>query len=114
MSDISFKTFAQVQNALQTFVTTNNIPVAQAPHGNMWERGTTPNDQYQNFVTGCAIDGFPILKKGDGKTSNIILALRGQSPFDGSEFPRMPAGGPYLDDATINAISAWIDTGAKQ
>jgi hypothetical protein len=115
MSDIVFTTFAQVQSALQTFVKTNNIPIAGAPHGNIWERGSNEDEQYQNFVTGSAISGFPTLTKGDGATSNIILALRGQPPFDGSTFPQMPApSGPYLDAATIDAISAWIDAGAKQ
>ena len=97
-----FATFAQVQSALQTFVTKNNIPVSQAPHGNMWERGSTEDEQYKNFVTGDAISGFPILQKGNGKASNIILALSGKAPFDGSEFPRMPPGGPHLEDETIN------------
>ncbi|SFN47008.1 hypothetical protein SAMN05216289_1245 [Dokdonella immobilis] len=115
MTTTSFTTFAQVQSALQNFVTTNGIPVNQAPHGNMWERGSTADDQYKSFVTGDAIPGFKILIPGNGEGSNIILALRGNAPFDGSQFPRMPAGGPvYLDDDTINAISAWITAGAKQ
>jgi hypothetical protein len=115
VSEIVFTTFAQVQNALQTFITTNNIPTAQAPHGNIWERGSNEDEQYQNFVTGVAIAGYSILTKGDGANSNIILALRGQPPFDGSEFPQMPApNGPYLDNPTIDAIAAWIDAGAKQ
>jgi hypothetical protein len=114
MATEAFTTFAQVQSALQTFVTNNNIPINQAPHGNMWMRGSTPDEQYQAFVTGDAIKGFKILVPGKGDSSNIILALRGQAPFDGSEFPRMPAGGPYLDDATITAICAWITAGANQ
>jgi hypothetical protein len=115
VSGTVFTTFAQVQSALQTFVKTNNIQIAGAPHGNIWERGSSEDEQYQNFVTGSAISGVPILTKGDGKNSNIILALRGQPPFDGSTYPEMPApSGPYLDEATVNAISAWIDAGAKQ
>lgn len=114
MATEAFVSFAQVQAALQTFVTKNNIPINQAPHGNMWMRGTTIAQQYQAFVTGDAIPGFKILIVGNGDGSNIILALRGQAPFDGSEFPRMPAGGPYLDDATITAISGWITSGAPQ
>jgi hypothetical protein len=109
-----FKTFADVQNALQTFVQNNNIPIAGAPHGNMWERGNTSDEQYNNFVTGDAISGYPILQKGNGKGSNIILALSGLPPFDGSTFPRMPVNGPYLDQDTITAISNWIDAGANQ
>jgi hypothetical protein len=109
-----FTTFAEVQNALQTFVNKYNIPISGAPHHNMWERGDTPDDQYNGFVNGVAIPGFPILVKGSSKDSNIIKALKGLSPFDG-EFPRMPApNGPYLDSDTIDAIAAWIDAGAKQ
>jgi hypothetical protein len=110
----TFTTFAEVQSALQNFVTSNNIPIGQAPHGVMWERGSTADEQYENFVTGDAIKGFAILTKGDGKGSNIIKALSGLAPFDGSELPQMPPGGPYLDTGTINAISAWIDAGANQ
>jgi hypothetical protein len=115
VSEIVFTTFAQVQSALQTFVTTHKIPIAGAQHGNFWKHGSNEDEQYQYFVTQPAISGFPILTKVDGKNSNIILALSGQPPFDGSTFVRMPApSGPYLDDPTINAISAWIDAGAKQ
>lgn len=116
MANLVFTTFAQVQSALQTFVTENNYPIAQAPHGNMWERGTTENEHYHNFVTGNAVGNYKILEPGNGEGSNIIKALRGgKPPFDGSTFPRMPAGGPpWLDDDIIDAISAWIDAGAKQ
>ena len=114
MNNVVFKTFAEVQNALQTFITNNNIPISGAPHGAFWERGSTFQEQYKNFVTGDAIQGFPILIPGNGNQSNIILALRGQAPFDGSSFPQMPAGGPYFDGATIDAISAWIDAGANE
>lgn len=109
-----FTTFAQVQAALDNFVTTNNIPISSAPHGAMWKRGTTPAEQYNNFVTGDAISGFPILVKGSGGTSNIILALLGLPPFDGSQFPQMPPGGPVLDPQIVGQICGWIDNGAQQ
>jgi hypothetical protein len=116
MAQIIYTTFAEVQNALQQFVTANKYPIGQAPHGNMWEKGgSTLDEQYQYFVTQDAIPGYKILVKGSGKTSNIILALSGQSPFDGGTFPQMPAGGPpYLSQDIIDAISAWIDAGAQQ
>jgi hypothetical protein len=117
-----FNTFAEVQNALQTFVQNNNIQIASAIHQNFWERGSTLEEQYNNFVTGQVFlpntgyptTGFPILQKGNGKASNIILALSGLPPFDGSTFNQMPQNGPYLDQETIGAISAWIDAGANQ
>jgi hypothetical protein len=109
----AFQTFAQVQNALQTFVDNNNIPISGAPHGVMWAR-TSPGDPYTNFITGEAIPGYPILQVKNGAGSNIILALSGLAPFDGSTFPQMPPGGPYLDQNTITMISNWITNGAQQ
>jgi hypothetical protein len=41
VSEIVFTTFAQVQSALQTFVTTHKIPIAGAQHGNFWNTGAT-------------------------------------------------------------------------
>jgi len=120
----TINTFADVQSALDNFITNNNITLGP-PHGNFWENGNTPGDQYNNFVNGDAIPGYPILQKGStpgtyiGKDSNIIKALSGITPFDGSQFPRMPPpqanpNNAYLDQDTIDAISAWIDNGAKQ
>jgi hypothetical protein len=116
MSASAFTSFAQVQAALDAFVgPPNNYPVGQAPHHVFWHRGNTAAEQYQNFVTGDAIPGFPIIIKGNGPQSNIILALEGQSPFDGTTFPRMPVGGPpWLDQPTIDQISGWITNGAPQ
>jgi hypothetical protein len=78
------------QNALQKFVNNNTITHGP-PRGKLWEKGSTPNKQYNNFVTGEAIPGYPILQKGNGKDSNIIEALSGITPFNLDPFPRMPA-----------------------
>jgi hypothetical protein len=116
MSNPVFTTFAEVQQALDSFVKQNNVPVAQAPHGVFWRRGKTADEQYQAFVTGDAISGFPIIKKGDGANSNVILALSGAAPFDGSEFPQMPPTPPnvVLAAPIIAAIADWITKGAQQ
>jgi hypothetical protein len=112
----TINTFADVQNALDKFVgPPNSYPVGEAPHGVFWHNGATEDEQYQYFVTQDAITGFPIIKKCDGPNSNIVLALSGRPPFDGSDFSQMPIGGPpFLDQPTIDAISAWITAGAKQ
>jgi len=120
MPATAFKTFAEVQQALQNFVNNNTIPVANAPHENMWERGNTPDEQYNNFVTGQAFlpgsgyptTGYPILVKGKGQASNIIMALSGNPNFPFGQMPPTPY--PSLDQDTIDAISAWIDAGANQ
>jgi hypothetical protein len=46
---------------------------------------------------------------GDGAGSNIIKKLSSNPPFG----DRMPQGGAYLPDSTIQVIKNWIDQGAK-
>jgi hypothetical protein len=46
---------------------------------------------------------------GNGANSNIIKKLAATPPFGA----RMPQGGPYLSDSTIQVIKTWIDQGAK-
>ena len=48
---------------------------------------------------------------GRGAASGLIRGLRGQAPFDGSRLPRLPWGGPRVDDDEIRFISDWIDDG---
>lgn len=112
----AFKSFQEVHDALQQYVNTNGIPIVRAPHRNMWEMGDTLREKYNYFVTQDAIPHFKILVAGQSQKSNIILALEGRPPFDGSTFMRMPPGNgvryPYLAQAVIDAIAAWIDNGA--
>ncbi len=46
-----------------------------------------------------------------GPRSGLIIGLRGQPPFDGSQFPRLPWGGKPVSDADIDFISDWINDG---
>jgi hypothetical protein len=46
---------------------------------------------------------------GNGSGSNITKKLSPTPPFG----DRMPQGGPYLPDSTIQVIKTWIDQGAK-
>ena len=55
--------------------------------------------------TGYAI----VLGKPDD--SALIKSLKGVAPFDGSNYPRMPVGGPYVNDADIAFIAQWIKDG---
>jgi tyrosinase len=48
---------------------------------------------------------------GRGATSGLIRGLRGQPPFDGSQFPRLPWGGQPVPEADIRFIADWIDDG---
>ena len=49
-----------------------------------------------------------------GASSGIVRALRGQFPFDGTQFPRIPWGGARVSDADVTLIEQWIDDGATE
>ena len=86
--------------------------IASAPHGAFWKK--LSHDQ---FVTGN-VPGVspevPILIKGNGAGSNIVLALQGQGPLFSSNgrYGQMPADetGPWTT-AQIAPLIAWIDAG---
>jgi hypothetical protein len=113
--------YAELQQYLTAILTANissqtgNTEQAdsenQSPHGAFWNTLS-----YDDFVNGDVPNiGVPILVKGDSTQSNLILALRGEPPFDGSSFRRMPADGPpYLTAAHIAPIAAWIDRGCPK
>lgn len=134
MSYGALKSWADVQNLL----TQNAGSISSSPHGAFWQ-----SLSYDDFVNGCVPDpnglsggppcvlnpnqtpppaGTPvqILIKGNSKESNIILALRGMTPFDQADnpddpFPQMPAGGstPWTNDQ-IDQLAAWIDAGCPE
>jgi hypothetical protein len=64
-------------------------------------------DTYETLMAG-GISG-PVVIPGNGEGSTIIKKMRGTT-FG----VRMPQGGPYLPDSTINKISLWIQQGAKK
>ncbi len=49
--------------------------------------------------------------KGRGAASGLIIGLRGQCPFDGTQFPRLPWEGSAVSPSDIQFISDWIDDG---
>jgi len=60
----------------------------------------------------ATVYGQQVVVPGRPEDSALIKALRGLAPFDGSRFPRMPTGGPYVNDADITFIEQWIRDGA--
>ena len=61
-------------------------------------------------------DNSVLVVPGDADNSFLVHKLTGErlgEPSDsGYRGAQMPLGGPYLDDATINSIRAWINAGA--
>ena len=80
-------------------------------HGAFW-RGLTR----EQFIV-KVVYGQPLVTLGDGPDSNIVKALRGQSPFgvdlgvEGAMYPRMPVGYPPVPDERILFIEQWITDG---
>ena len=62
-----------------------------------------------------SVFGERLVAPGDPAASGLLQALRGIAPFDGSSFPRMPAGvhGP-MPDADIQIIENWVADGAPE
>lgn len=48
---------------------------------------------------------------GRGAASGLIKGLKGEAPFDGSQFPPLPWGGSRVSTADIAFIEQWIDDG---
>ena len=48
---------------------------------------------------------------GRGAASGLVKGLRGQAPYDGSVFPRLPWGGAAVAPDDVQLISDWIDDG---
>jgi hypothetical protein len=91
--------FEQVQQILEDAVSGDTI----AAHGDFWRNKT--RDQF----VALKVFGKQLLVIGNSNDSNLIKALRGQSPFDGSSFPRMPVGYDPVPEETIQIIQRWID-----
>lgn len=51
---------------------------------------------------------------GRGAASGLIRGLRGQCPFDGAQFPRLPWDGQAVSDSDILFIQSWIDDGCPE
>ncbi len=64
-------------------------------------------------IVGVASVEQPSLKRvapGDPANSYVVQKLEGAATITGS---RMPLGGPFLDQATIDQVKAWISAGAQ-
>ena len=105
--------FQQVKEILDNSVGGPNAVVA-GPHGAFWRN--LSRDQFVAFK----ILGLPIVAVGNGSGSNIVKALRGESPFgldtgiQGASFRRMPAGRPPVPPDQVAFISSWIDAGCPE
>ncbi|MFL5330278.1 MAG: hypothetical protein ACJ8C4_15365 [Gemmataceae bacterium] len=91
--------FGDVQTILENAVNRDTI----GKHGNFWRNKT--RDQF----VALQIMGQQLLVVGDSAASNLIKALKGLPPFDGTLAPQMPEGYSPVPDAQIQQIVSWID-----
>ena len=61
-------------------------------------------------VDSVQVPGLPRVTPNDADSSYLVDKLEGNQAVG----TRMPQGGPFLDQATIDVIRAWIDNGAER
>jgi hypothetical protein len=71
---------------------------------------TDPASRTELFTISSFGPAYVIANDSDG--SVLIWKLEGVDDLGGLVGERMPFGGPYLDQDTIDVIRAWIDGGA--
>lgn len=84
--------------------------------GRFWLQG-------RDALVNAAIFGVPMVPYSElsaantaddvrpGERAGLVRGLRGEPPFDGSRFPRLPWGGKRVPEADICMIADWIDDG---
>jgi hypothetical protein len=121
---MALTSFADVQTFLNKFCSDHSINITGAQHGVFWNNSTGGRTPYDNFINGDVPNvqdpngnPLPILNKINGKydgpSSNLVMALNGDSPLFTKSDPNAPIGqmpynGPYMSADQIGEISAWI------
>ena len=72
----------------------------------------TPSHIYASIVNVASVEqpALKRIKPGDPDNSYVVQKLEGAAGISGV---RMPFGGPYLDQATIDQVRAWVSAGAQ-
>ena len=121
---MAINSYKGVQEFITQIMEENKVegaPPPKSPHKAFWM-----SLSYHDFTTGT-VPGvkdpqtgnlISIINIGDSKSSNLILALRGEGPLfnpNHGTFGRMPANTqkPFSDDQ-INEIADWIDRGCPE
>jgi tyrosinase len=81
--------------------------------------GLPPSTAATSAVSCCHGTSAPVApasgaQPGRGAASGLIKGLKGQPPFDGSQFPKLPWGGTPVSLEDIAFIQKWIDDGCPE
>jgi hypothetical protein len=73
---------------------------------------TTAANTFANLVGVDSVEqpGLKRVAPGDAENSYVVRKLEGSPSITGA---RMPFGGPFFDQATIDQLKAWINAGAQ-
>ncbi len=105
-------TLSQIQAAVFTPVCTGCHNGSQPPGGALpGSQNLTNGNSFANIVNVPSLEQPTLLrvKPGDPANSYLIRKLEGTAGITGQ---RMPLGGPFLDQASIDKIKSWIASGA--
>ncbi len=87
-----------------------NLPLEQLLHATLHDvRLIAPDQPTGRTCGGCSPADAPASNRSD--LSGLIAGLRGEAPFDGIRFPRLPWGGTPVSSDDIQFIAQWIDDG---
>ena len=73
--------------------------------------GTAPAAKPSSCCHGGCDEHAAGASPGNGDDAGLIKGLRGQYPFDGTQFPPLPWGGKRVSEADIAFIAQWITDG---
>ena len=105
-------TLTEIQAAVFTPICSGCHSGTNPPSGALpSSQNLTAGHSFANLVSVASHEQSAVLrvKPGDPANSYIIQKLEGTAGINGQ---RMPLGGPYLDQATIDTIKSWIAAGA--
>jgi tyrosinase len=87
-----------------------NLPLEQLLNATLFDvRLIAPDQPPPSTCCGHSPAGTPNASRS--QRSALIAGLRGESPFDGIRFPRLPWGGSQVSDEDVDFIAQWIDDG---
>ena len=96
--------YERVQQILENAVQGEDV----SRHGNFWRDRT--RDQFAAY----SYRGLNIIAVGDGAGSNLVKALKGETPFADDPYPQMPVGFPPMPPEQIAFIELWIEEGCLE
>jgi uncharacterized protein (TIGR03118 family) len=109
---VAASTLTQIQTQVFTPICSGCHDGSNAPGGALpGSQNLTAGNSFANLVNVASLEQPTVLrvKPGDPANSYLIQKLEGAGTISGS---RMPLGGPFLSQATIDSIKSWITSGA--